>query len=276
MKLVRRSEWGAPASSAAAYIAGTRGVKVHYLGTAYSSRSHDRCDDYVRDIRASHLANKVENYADIAYNMLVCEHGYVFEGRGAHKRTGANGNVTLNSQHYAVCALLGSSGLTKPNDDMLNGIRDAIDYLREQGNAGSEIKGHRDGYATSCPGDPLYAWVKQGAPRPSGTTTPTKPVEQPAGKPTVDLSRLITAAKTDPPKAGTPVSYSGVKVVEQALVAEGLLAKSLADGHFGSSTVAAYALWQRRLGYSGTDADGIPGKASLTALGKKRGFTVVA
>ena len=170
MLFVRRSEWGAPVSSAAAYIASTRGVKVHYLGTPYSSRTHDKCDDYVRAVRASHLANTAENYSDIAYNMLVCEHGYVFEGRGAHKRTGANGNATLNSQHYAVCALLGSSGLTQPTDAMLNGIRDAIEYLREHGDAGSEIKGHRDGYATSCPGQPLYNWVLKGAPRPGGTT----------------------------------------------------------------------------------------------------------
>ena len=321
MLLVRRSEWGAPATSAAAYIAGTKGVKVHYLGTPYTSRSHDKCDDYVRAIRSSHLANPTENYSDIAYNMLVCEHGYVYEGRGAHKRTGANGNTTLNSQHYAVCGLLGSSGLTQPTDAMLNGIRDAIEYLREHGNAGPEIKGHRDGYATTCPGQPLYNWVQAGAPRPGGTapqlstytvqagdtlsgigrklsvdwkliaalndlaepytiqvgqklkvTTPSSPAP---AKPTVDLSRLIAAAKTDPPKAGTPVSYAGVKVVEQALVAEKLLDRGLADGHFGTATRTAYAAWQRRLGYSGADADGIPGKTSLAKLGAKHGFSVV-
>ena len=324
MLFVRRSEWGAPVSSAAAYIASTRGVKVHYLGTPYSSRTHDKCDDYVRAVRASHLANTAENYSDIAYNMLVCEHGYVFEGRGAHKRTGANGNVTLNSQHYAVCALLGSSGLTQPTDAMLNGIRDAIEYLREKGDAGGEIKGHRDGYATSCPGQPLYNWVQQGAPRPGGATQPvlttytvlagdtlssigrklgvdwkliaalndlaepyeiqpgqklkvtstTTPAPAPP-KPAVDLSRLIAAARTDPAKPGAPVSYAGVKVVEQALVKEGLLEARLADGHFGTATKAAYASWQRRCGYSGTDADGIPGRTTLTALAKKRGFTVV-
>lgn len=168
MRLIRRSQWGAPATSAAAYISSTRGVKVHYLGERYTSRAHDRCDDYVRDIRAAHLANKKENYSDIAYSMLVCEHGYVYEGRGAHKRTGANGNYTLNSGHYAVCALLGSEGVTEPTDAMLHGIRDAIEWLRTHGDAGNEIKGHRDGYATACPGGPLYAWVQKGAPRPGG------------------------------------------------------------------------------------------------------------
>ena len=99
--------------------------------------------------------------------------------------------------------------------------------------------------------------------------------EQPATeRPVVDLSELLKAAKTDPPKKGTPVSYAGVKVVEDALVKEGLLARSLADGHFGTATRAGYALWQRRCGWSGDDADGLPGIASLTKLGKRRGFDV--
>jgi hypothetical protein len=74
----------------------------------------------------------------------------------------------LNSGHYAVLGLVGSSGLTEPTPAMLHGIRDAIEWLRRDGDAGSEIKGHKDGYSTSCPGGPLYAWVKKGAPRPGG------------------------------------------------------------------------------------------------------------
>lgn len=42
------------------------------------------------------------------------------------------------------------------------------------------------------------------------------------------------------------------------------------DGFFGSQTQAAYAQWQRRCGFSDSDADGIPGKVSLQRLG----FTV--
>ncbi|MFE5912095.1 N-acetylmuramoyl-L-alanine amidase [Streptomyces wedmorensis] len=111
---------------------------------------------------------------------------------------------------------------------------------------------------------------------PAPTKPPTKPA-QPAGpKPAVDLSKLVAAAKSDPARRGTPVSYYGVKTVEQALVREGLLAPSLADGHYGTATVAAYAAWQRRCGYKGADADGIPGAASLEKLAKKRGFTVTA
>ncbi|WP_323136028.1 hypothetical protein [Streptomyces sp. NBC_01481] len=57
---------------------------------------------------------------------------------------------------------------------------------------------------------------------------------------------------------------------------EGLLASSLADGHFGSSTVTAYAAWQRCCGFKGADANGIPGAESLKKLAARRGFTVTA
>ncbi|MEU6294814.1 N-acetylmuramoyl-L-alanine amidase [Streptomyces erythrochromogenes] len=267
--LVRRSQYGLPATSQAAYIASTGGVKVHYLGSEYSSRRHDLCDDYVRAIRASHLANAVEGYVDIAYNAVVCEHGTVYEGRGPHRRTGANGTAALNNKDYSVCALVAKAGggLDTPPDAQLHGVRDAIEWLRSAGAAGDYIGGHRDGHATTCPGAPLYDWVKRGAPRPGATPPPARPV--------VDLSRLISAAYADPPRGGTPVSYGGVRTVEAALHGEGLLGASLVDGHFGTSTITAYRAWQKRCGYSGADADGIPGKTSLTRLGQARGFTVI-
>jgi hypothetical protein len=95
-------------------------------------------------------------------------------------------------------------------------------------------------------------------------------------RPQVSLKKLRAAAESNPAAKGTPVTYSGVKVVEAALVDAGLLAKRYSDGHFGSSTVDAYARWQRKLGYSGTASDGIPGMTSLKKLGAKYGFDVVA
>lgn len=109
------------------------------------------------------------------------------------------------------------------------------------------------------------------------TTTPvTTPIP---GKPRVDLSRLIGAAKKDPGARQGHVSYmAGTNLVEAALVKLGYLAKTYAgDGSFGSTTITAYAKWQRHLGYTGDDANGIPGKTSLSKLGSTtRLFTVVA
>lgn len=170
MKLITRAQLGWPAS-AAPDQATTRGVKVHYEGTPVSRDlldDHDRCIQEWKAIRKSHLANTAENYSDIAYNYGACPHGYLLEGRGIGKRTGANGNQDLNRAHYAIVGLVGSSGLVEPTDAMLAAIRDGIDLLRKHG-AGAEVKGHRDGYATACPGEALYAWVRKGAPRPGGS-----------------------------------------------------------------------------------------------------------
>ncbi|MFE7441620.1 N-acetylmuramoyl-L-alanine amidase [Streptomyces chartreusis] len=271
MKLVTRAQLGWPTSAAPTQTS-TKGVKVHYEGAPVSVRlldDHDLCIAKWKKIRVDHLANKKENYSDIAYNYGACPHGFLLEGRGLGRRTGANGNQDLNRGHYAIMGLVGSEGLTKPTDAMLGAIRDGIELLRSHG-AGKEIKGHRDGLATECPGKHLYAWVRQGAPRPGG------PTPEPGPRPVIDVSKVVAAALHDPAEAGTPVSYPGVKTVEKALVAEGLLAAHLADGHFGTATVEAYADWQRRCGFTGDDANGIPGFTSLEKLGREHGFDVKA
>ncbi|MGC0339993.1 hypothetical protein [Streptomyces sp. SLBN-8D4] len=71
---------------------------------------------------------------------------------------------------------------------------------------------------------------------------------------------------------------AGTNLTEAALVELGYLSRAYAgDGSFGTTTIAAYAKWQKHLGYTGADANGIPGKVSLSRLGERTGlFTVVA
>lgn len=113
--------------------------------------------------------------------------------------------------------------------------------------------------------------ARLGQDKPGPVPTPTRP--------SVSLSKLIAAARSNPPAAGQPVTYSGVKTYEAALVNEGLLAKTFLDGHFGTTTVTATSAWQERLGYRGREpgqaADGIPGRDSLTKLGARHGFDVI-
>jgi peptidoglycan hydrolase-like protein with peptidoglycan-binding domain len=90
---------------------------------------------------------------------------------------------------------------------------------------------------------------------------------------TVNMESVIKAAMWDPYKPNqdiTPGSGPSVKIVEQALDAENLLAAKHVDGHFGTATVQAYQDWQKSLGYTGLDASGLPGKGSLTKLGQGR------
>ena len=90
---------------------------------------------------------------------------------------------------------------------------------------------------------------------------------------TVNMEAVVKAAQWDPYKSDqsiTPGAGDSVEAVEQALAAKNLLAKKYVDGHFGTSTVDAYAKYQRSLGYSGLDASGLPGKGSLAKLGDGR------
>ncbi|BDH04915.1 CHAP domain-containing protein [Streptomyces seoulensis] len=116
--------------------------------------------------------------------------------------------------------------------------------------------------------------------RPAYKPEPKKPTTTSPGtgskRPQVSLAKLVAAFEKDAPKKGTPVSYAPTEYVEDALVAEGLLAKRYADGHAGTATRSGYALLQQRYGYHGDDANGIPGMASLKRLGKAHGFDVVA
>jgi peptidoglycan hydrolase-like protein with peptidoglycan-binding domain len=90
---------------------------------------------------------------------------------------------------------------------------------------------------------------------------------------TVDMELVLLACQVDPPKSGTGLTAGcgpHVLPVEQALQAKGLLASAQVDGHYGTSTLDAYAAWQRSLGFSGLDANGVPGRTSLTQLGSGR------
>ncbi|MFI9558887.1 N-acetylmuramoyl-L-alanine amidase [Nonomuraea endophytica] len=168
MALISRRAWGARAPKQTTKIRSTRGVKVHYVGNRVDPRllaDHDRCLALMKQIQGWHMTGNGWN--DFAYSYASCPHGDILTGRGPGILVGANG-PGLNAGHYAVLGLVGNTGLVEPTDAMLHAILDAIDLLRERGGAGREIKGHRDGYATDCPGTALYAWVRRGAPRPGG------------------------------------------------------------------------------------------------------------
>jgi len=108
--------------------------------------------------------------------------------------------------------------------------------------------------------------------------TAPKPIKpQPAN--TVSLSDAIKAAKLDPSRPGqthTAGSGSDVLLIEKALASKNLLSTAHVDGHYGTTTIDAYKKWQRRLGFVGKDADGIPGKVSLQRLADGQPWRVIA
>jgi len=100
---------------------------------------------------------------------------------------------------------------------------------------------------------------------------PPPEVPAPAAKPAINMSKLLIAAQLDqyrPNNGRTPGAAKSVKRVQRQLRRRGI---SVAlDGNFGAQTMNGYAAWQRRLGYSGIDANGMPGETSLKRLAGKR------
>jgi hypothetical protein len=100
---------------------------------------------------------------------------------------------------------------------------------------------------------------------------PPPPIQLP---PTLVLSQVITAVALDssPSSPTGTVHYAGGRdaamTLERALVDVGLNPGPV-DGSLGTSFTSAYAAWQRRLGYTGAAADGVPGYTSLTKLGQQ-------
>jgi len=217
-------------------------VKVHYTGGRVDPGTvgdHAACVRLVRNIQNHHMDGN--GWIDIGYSFVACSHKKVFEGRGLHHLPAANGSG-LNSGHYAVLGLVGNAGLVEPPDDLLHAILDAVDHVRANGRAGQEIKGHRDGFPTDCPGGPLYAWVRRGAPRP-GTNGGDPP--DPPGVPPFP-GRLLSYP---PVTRGQDVRTWQARMVERGFDLE-------VDGAYGPASRAACRTFQRS---QEIDDDGVVG-----------------
>lgn len=201
---VSRSGWGArsPSGGRNAISAHPAGVAIHWEGPEMGPRDHSTCDDLMRSIQSYHMDNN--GWSDIAYNLCVCTHGYIYEGRGKGVGSAANGTTQANNDYYAVCALVGEND-AQP-DVMISGIQDAAEMARSWG-AANTVVGHRDLFNTACPGDSLYSHVVVGTfnagsvPVNGGGSTPP---------PTSAAPKFpLPAGHYFGPKSGPPESHSG-------------------------------------------------------------------
>lgn len=256
--LVSRADWGARAPRGSySPLTSTKGVKVHYTGGRVDPaivNDHAKCVAMVKSIQSFHMDGN--GWLDIGYSMIACPHRKVFVGRGPGNLPAANGSG-LNSGHYAVLGLVGNSGLVQPTDGILHAILDAIAYLKEKGGAGKEIKGHRDGYSTDCPGDALYAWVQKGAPRPGEQPTPTpQPQPQPTPEPAPKWpGRLL---KFPPVMRGDDVRTWQARMKKLGFTLD-------VDGAYGQRSRDVCKTFQRR---ESLDDDGVVGKETWDAAFK--------
>ena len=157
MQLVKRSAfgWGA---SAASYARPTRGLVIHYDGSdqGLAGKQHGACVDYWVRTRKFHMGSN-RGWADIGYSFGACPHGMVFEGRGLDRVQAAQPNG--NSTFYSVTLMSGPG--EDPTPAQINAVRELRQWLMDKG-VGPLVKGHRDFFSTSCPGDRLYRLVRDG------------------------------------------------------------------------------------------------------------------
>lgn len=165
MNIVSRSSWGARAPKSTSYTtwAQRTGFMIHY-----SAASADQTPRAIQDYHMN-----TNGWSDIGYNFLVSSKtGTIYEGRGwlvigAHA---ANNNVA----NIGVC-VIGNDVANR--QDVSDAARSAINRLYEEANRrkGSKlaVRWHSQVNSTSCPGDELRAWIRNGMPVKSGTSAPS-------------------------------------------------------------------------------------------------------
>ncbi|MFD9146195.1 peptidoglycan-binding protein [Streptomyces diastaticus] len=252
VEIISRATWGAKAwNGNPASVSPARRTEffVHYDGGHHVTATGNAVP------QAIDRQHHAQGWAGIGYNFVVDQAGHVYEGRG-WDRQGAHcpgHNVTGLGVQIAV------GGDQKPTEAALAACRALYDEACRRTSRTLARRGHRDGIATLCPGDTLYAWVKAGMPAKGytpapGGTAPTAPARY-----QVTINGLAY---------GYGAHGAHVTRVGEALVAKGYGgAYKVGPGpDWTDADTEAYAAYQRSLGYTGADADGVPGESSLRSL----------
>ncbi|MFD7550245.1 peptidoglycan recognition protein [Streptomyces sp. NPDC059816] len=179
-KIVSRKKWGADESLRESGFGYTNSVKAAFVHHSFTGNNY-RCSQAPSVIRGIYRYHVVSSgWRDIGYNFLVDKCGTVYEGRAGGVSKAVLGAHTLgfNSNTTGI-AVLGSYGSTTPPAAVVKGIAKvaawklglygvnpkAKTYLTSGGGnlyrKGEKVRlqvisGHRDGFATECPGARLY------------------------------------------------------------------------------------------------------------------------
>ena len=206
-----REAWGAlpPKSNPGPFVA-LEATVMHYTANSHGyaveeGEDHERCRDQVRGIQEYHQG--IPDQSDIEYSHLGCNHGVVFQGRATGIKTGANGSAQTNKTMPSFCMLMGVG------DEPSQALYDAAAWwhwqIEQRASHTLTMNGHRDIYSTSCPGDVIYPWVRDGVYH--DYQSPSPPVHPPT--PGDDMARvgpyLIQATGKDGTPAGRVYATDG-------------------------------------------------------------------
>lgn len=214
---VTRAEAGLrkPRSYSRRITPGQGGVAVHYGGPPVRIHDHAGCIRTWRAWQAFHM--DTHGWADIAYTMGVCDHGYVLAGRGAGVRTAAQGTDAGNDDYYAVVWLGGET--ETPTSATVAALEWAVRELRDHGGAGDRVRPHKAFHTTACPGLTLTSTAGQ-----------------------LDRHAVVGGDRwlgLQDPLMRDLAGHHDVSDVQRALVTAGLLRKAQVDGVYGRDTANA-------------------------------------
>jgi hypothetical protein len=161
---VTRRAWGAAPAKGRPRVRlkELQGIAVHYSGmNADEQRLHRNCAGRVQAMQRYHL--DVKDWFDVAYNHVLCRHGFVFVGRGFGARSAANGTKEANDRYFAVC-FLGDDSERRADvtPEARLALRQLLAEYRRRYPAARRVRPHSDFVATACPGDELRALIELG------------------------------------------------------------------------------------------------------------------
>ncbi|MGP3967956.1 peptidoglycan recognition protein family protein [Streptomyces sp. 6N223] len=177
--IVTRSGWGADESLRESGFVYTDWVRTAFIHHTAGSNDYacKNADSVIRGIYSYHVVSL--GWRDVGYNFFVDRCGTIYEGRAGGVTEPVQGAHTYGHNHNSMgVAVLGSYEDTKPSKRALEGLAKLTAWklglfgvnptksqVRISGGgkyaAGTEVRlnnisGHRDGYATACPGERLY------------------------------------------------------------------------------------------------------------------------
>ncbi|MDH6628681.1 hypothetical protein M2271_006514 [Streptomyces sp. LBL] len=256
--IISRATWGAkPWNGTPASVPLSKRTEffVHYDGGAHITRTGYAI---MRAIEAEHLGN---GWSGVGYHFVVDQAGNIYEGRGWNLQ----GAHCPDHNVSGIGVQIAIGGDQEPSAKALAACRALYEEACKKTDRTLAKKGHRDGFATACPGTKLYAWVKAGMPAGDYAPAPNPGGSLPSGGGSTVARYKVTIHDLE---YGYGAKGDHVTKVGKALIKAGF------DKHYTSGAgptwtdadTLNYQDFQKSLGLSGDAADGVPGEISLKKL----------
>ncbi|MGN6635233.1 MAG: N-acetylmuramoyl-L-alanine amidase [Oryzihumus sp.] len=285
--IATRADWGADESkrrAAPSYATAVKVLFVHHTDTANDytcgpgSNGADGPNGSKAVIRSLYAYHLNEGWDDIGYNFLVDKCGQLWEGRyggmdrpvigaqtygfntnsagvavlGTYTSTSASSAAVASIARLAAWKL----GFAKVSPDATNqtlveGVSDSSGFTKGRTYTFNAVSGHRDGFATQCPGDGVYAQLP---------TMRTWAAGPPSGVRITGISGATAMSGAYYTRGAVTVSWSATSplplVTRSELLVDGAVASSATSATSLKATLAAgkHTLAVRATQYTGKAA----------------------